>query len=302
MKRVNLIYWNNTPNFGDVLSPFIIHSLSGMEIKHINRYWNTKKFISNFLYNCIHRLWNENKEICFPYTNVMLGVGSILTWVNFNSTVWGSGFMKYSDKVRQGVFNKYYCVRGPKSAQKLKENGITPPNYLGDPALLLPVIIEPKNSKKVHKIGIIPHIRDYKYFQENYSRNYHIINLATDDIQHIVDEIISCEVILSTSLHGIIVSHAYCIPALWIRKGYIYTDGFKFDDYFMSVGLEPYKGTDNIEELLASKVNVLEYFEKYKEQSIPSHSILQERLKDLFMSFPLPLIRKYQSVRDGLTT
>lgn len=53
-----------------------------------------------------------------------------------------------------------------------------------------------------------------------------------------IDQILSCEMILSSSLHGIIVADAYGVPNLWCK----FTDyeapgkGFKFKDYYLSVG------------------------------------------------------------------
>jgi hypothetical protein len=46
---------------------------------------------------------------------------------------------------------------------------------------------------------------------------------------------------LSSSLHGLIVAHAYGIPAVWCdfadRPHAIAGDGTKFHDYFASIGL-----------------------------------------------------------------
>lgn len=76
------------------------------------------------------------------------------------------------------------------------------------------------------------------------------MNLKTKDIEFVVDEIISCEYILSTSLHGVIVAQAYDIPTLWIKHNDINTDGIKFYDYFDSVGIKPYDGFEDYESLI----------------------------------------------------
>ena len=70
--------------------------------------------------------------------------------------------------------------------------------------------------KKQHKIGIIPHYLDEPYVRKSYGGKYHIISMNTWDIEKLVDDILSCEVILSSSLHGIIFAHSYGIPAYHI--------------------------------------------------------------------------------------
>ncbi|KAF5280088.1 hypothetical protein FQR65_LT15078 [Abscondita terminalis] len=118
----------------------------------------------------------------------------------------------------------------------------------GDPALLLPLWLKPSEKKK-YKLGIIPHWGEVDFFMENYGHLYQIIDLRTKNVEEIVEEIAKCEYVLSTSLHGLIVAHAYGIPALWIKKGYIGTDGFKFKDYFSSVNIPFYDGFECLDEI-----------------------------------------------------
>ncbi|MFW8205226.1 hypothetical protein ACOIC8_27960, partial [Klebsiella pneumoniae] len=96
------------------------------------------------------------------------------------------------------------------------------------------------------------HLKDYDYFKNKYrsNKNIKVIDLKTKDIEFVVDEIISCEYILSTSLHGVIVAQAYDIPTLWIKHNDINTDGIKFYDYFDSVGIKPYDGFEDYESLI----------------------------------------------------
>lgn len=70
----------------------------------------------------------------------------------------------------------------------------------------------------------------------------------------VIEDIVSCEYILSTSLHGIIVAHTYGVKALWIKKGNIQTDGIKFDDYFSSVQIDRYSPIENFDVVLMDKI------------------------------------------------
>lgn len=111
------------------------------------------------------------------------------------------------------------------------------------------------------------------YFKEKYGDLYKVIDLRTRDIKRVIIEITSCRRILSTSLHGIIVSHAYGIPALWIRHNVLHDSNLKFYDYFSSVGIKEYEGLTNIDEILSSEQSYIECFNNNKEKELPNIDI-----------------------------
>jgi hypothetical protein len=56
-------------------------------------------------------------------------------------------------------------------------------------------------------------------------------------VEAVIDAIASCEFVVSSSLHGLIVAHAYRRPALWVEfADPLLGDRSKFHDYFASLG------------------------------------------------------------------
>lgn len=162
----------------------------------------------------------------------------------------------------------------------------------------MPLWIAPAQTKR-YKLSLVPHWREVDHFNERYGDIYNVIDLRTRDVFKVIDEITSSEYILSSSLHGIIVPHAYGIPALWIEDGYIDTDGFKFNDYFSSVNVPIYKGFRNIEEILKDDLSWRELFAKntYKSKTNIDLNAIQ---KGLLLAAPFKLKKKYCSIARSL--
>ena len=78
----------------------------------------------------------------------------------------------------------------------------------------------------------------------------------------------------------LIVSHAYGIPALWIKKQTLHADDIKFKDYLSSVDIQVYEGFKNIEEILSSNQNCMDVFSRNKDKSLPNLDIriIQKKL------------------------
>lgn len=161
-----------------------------------------------------------------------------------NTEVWGAGLI-YGDRKLTINPKKIYAVRGPLTRQALIKQGIECPEVYGDPALLLPLYYKPTPAKK-YKYGLIPHVAnlalvsnislDGKPIRER--EDVLIIDLSRyDKWTDIIDQINSCENIISNSLHGLIVAEAYKIPNLWVEFGSALIGGhFKFHDFFLSIG------------------------------------------------------------------
>ncbi|MFW5879210.1 MAG: polysaccharide pyruvyl transferase family protein [bacterium] len=175
----------------------------------------------------------------FKKTNYLV-IGSVIQWYsNSRSIIWGAGFLYETNNIKKP--KKVLAVRGPLTRQCLLNNGINCPEIYGDPALLFPRIYQPAIKNKFD-LGIIQH----------YSENRSIqlpLHISSDRIKYInianygrwedfIDRIVSCKAVISSSLHGLIVSEAYEIPNIWT----VFTDSeisadkkFKYIDFYMSV-------------------------------------------------------------------
>jgi pyruvyltransferase len=196
-------------------------------------YWFYKEIVDakiiSYDLSILSRFFNR------PY---VLGIGSLLTLFPIDhAIVWGSGVMSNDAKI-VGKPKEVRAVRGPLSRMRLLDAGIDCPEVYGDPALLLPLYYTPKVEKK-YRIGIIPHYNDINSpFLESIKDidDVHVIRIR--DYEHwldFVDQINQCEIIASSSLHGLIVSEAYSIPNVWIKFNDSPTDDIKFHDFFLSM-------------------------------------------------------------------
>lgn len=225
-KKIPLFYWSEIrfifkkkENYGDLLSKYLVEKISCREVEWINprkQPW--------------YRL---NKKH-------YLAIGSILHHSSNQSVVWGSGIIDRKHNVPEADFR---AVRGPQTRKFLNDIGIICPEVYGDPALLLPRYFKPKIKKK-YKIGIIPHYHDYNSVYENFKeeKEVHVVDLMTMDVEEVTRQLLECEMTISSSLHGLIVSHAYGIPSIWVKfSDKIFGDGIKYRDYLESVNIPFYE-------------------------------------------------------------
>lgn len=169
---------------------------------------------------------------------VLFGAGSILSKARNNSIVWGSGFM-FSNSITKNP--KILSVRGPLTRNRLIRLNKNCPEVYGDIGLILPKFYKPKSSEPKYKIGIIPHYVDYNRVEPMFRDNSEVLIIdVTDNIEKVIDNINLCEMTMSSSLHGIIVSQAYEKKCMWFRMlpNKIGGENFKFWDYYLSVGLD----------------------------------------------------------------
>ena len=202
--QVNLNYWLESANLGDILSPIIVYHMLALKKIH------------------------PNKEI--KGTKHLYAVGSVLTAGIQDCTVWGSGVLNACLTYRlKGRKLDIRAVRGPFTRSVLMDYGFDVPEVYGDPAILLPEIYTPKNIRKVAKYGLIMHKDDQKNVSE--FEDVAIIDIKTSNYKSFVDQLHSVDIVVSSSLHGIIIAESYGINAILLRPK---IDILKYYDWYYS--------------------------------------------------------------------
>lgn len=203
---MNNLFWSKSTNFGDALSPLMYKFFSGEDAIYTPTQ-NSPKYLS---------------------------IGSILNHAQSGDTVWGSGLAWLHDSVSDGL--NITATRGRITKSICEKAGNSCPDVFGDPAMLLPLMYKPVEIVK-YKLGIIPHIVDFnnliipeKYYNECIKID---LNLPPEEVVSLVT---SCDNIISSSLHGLIVADAYGIPNAWCKfSDRVLGDDTKFYDHFTAV-------------------------------------------------------------------
>jgi pyruvyltransferase len=254
---IRLFWWNekiiqgkSKENYGDVLGKFLVEKISGKKVVFA---WPKKFSFLDF------------------FSPIYVTIGSILANVNHKCIVWGSGIINKEIKIKNA---KFLAVRGPKTRKYLMDLGYEVPEVYGDPALLLPRYFNPKVDKK-YQYGIVPHYNDYKVVEkwfENRS-DIHLIDMMTNDIESKTIEFLQCERIISSSLHGVIIAHAYGIPAIWQKfSDKVFGDDIKYQDYMESIQIPFYHPEIKTEAYTNDEMTSL--FQQYA--SLPNPQVLED--------------------------
>lgn len=290
LQELKVVAWTHIPNYGDFLGPYIINKLSGILVKEKGATLNWYGCFVSILSRLKRFRSNPFSQPVKPCEkNLIMSVGSILKFANSSTTVWGSGFISNSDKIKD--VEKICAVRGFKTKSLLEKQRILFGDIaVGDPALLLPLILQ--GNSATHKVALIPHFVDYRSVKESFN-DFFVVDLNSSDIEKITRDITSCEVAFSTSLHGLIVCHAYGIPCIWVKNEKLEGGNFKFHDYFSSVDLPLYDAFDINELRMKSEIELKKFVEDRISLALPLKEKITEIQKNLLKKAPFPILSQY---------
>lgn len=288
--RVFLYFWNNEVNVGDYASQYIVSHIACDKVVEKNPFIK----LSNILYNLIKYVLRKESHIgdyCKHYLfirqRVVFSVGSILDFATSKCIVWGSGFREYNSVTS---CRNIVAVRGYLSLHQLKN--ISRKIMIGDPALLLPLIYTPISTFKKYTVSLIPHYKDYHPIIALNTKQYNVIKTQTENVEQFIEDIYSSQYILSSSLHGVIIAHAYNIPALWVRHGNVGSSDFKYHDYFSSVHISSYPSLCMENIINYEESDIVALFDRYRKYALPQIDILQLQ-QGLLSCAPFKIKNKY---------
>lgn len=245
------LHYFQSPNFGDALSPLLVAKLSGEKVEWADAYDADMVAVGSVMY-AGHWLYREGK-----YASTLKG--RLSYWkqkLQVRRTpikVWGTGIQQDSgdlSPVKALRTIDVRALRGKVTHDILKRLGLlssTHETVYGDPGLLYPILLDAM-PEKTHQLGLIPHFKDAEIGRRILSKlvdaglKIKLIDVMNPDPVETLRQIASCETILSSSMHGCIVSDGMGIPN---RQLYLSDYGIgkedsllKFRDYYSAFGME----------------------------------------------------------------
>lgn len=250
---VILEWWHKRKNVGDALSPLIVSWMK--EQLGLGEPRDPKRRIH------------------------LMAVGSLIGMQDFDAVIWGSGLHCLDTVTKLNAHRDYVrydirAVRGPITAFLLRSAGYDCPEVYGDPAILMPLIYKSAVTEKKYPVSVICHIDSAEAKVQD---GLHQISAADDDIGKFIDEITASELVISSSLHGIILSEVYGVPAVYLAEG-TENQRMKYYDWYFSTGRYSVRAAANIEEAL-----------KAQPMPIPDFAAMREAI---MRAFPSDLYRK----------
>lgn len=162
----------------------------------------------------------------------MFSVGSVLHFAATGDVVWGSGINRKLPDDRHVFANlDVRAVRGPRTAAFLRDRGINVPSVYGDPALLIPHLFSGRFVRQVrHKAVFVPNLHELGHVKTDLP-----VISPLQGWNRVVEQILSAEFVVSSSLHGLVIAESFGIPARYVRL----TENenlFKYEDYVFGTG------------------------------------------------------------------
>jgi hypothetical protein len=228
----NVVY-PEIPNMGDLLNKNMLEDVFGISVNH------------STLRNCNLIAIGSTLDQIMYSTDTTQRIKQKIQYAFSNHVhIWGTGFIRGNPaKDTKPIYSDItvHAARGEltrKRLEKVLDCKLNVPT--GDGGLLAEKWIGGFPEKKF-KVGIIPHFKEQEHpavkkLLESYDGTV-LINLR-DDPKSVVKQIGECELVISSSLHGMIVADSFHIPNIHITlNNGMFGDGNKYNDYLSAFGI-----------------------------------------------------------------
>ncbi|MCJ2133983.1 polysaccharide pyruvyl transferase family protein [Methylobacterium sp. J-026] len=210
--RIAYWSWDRIRNFGDEIFPVLLRYLANRDGVRVTR---------------------DRPHI--------LGPGSIFSYATTESLIWGSGILNPATRIPDVNRVQIRAVRGKLTADLLTRRGISLNDVaLGDPGVLVDEALRAfgvNKSSQNCRVAIVPHhsYRHAKIFTTERPDGETCVADPSENMRSFIQKIVDSEVIVSQSLHGLILGEALNKPTLWIADTEQAADEnwtFKFHDWY----------------------------------------------------------------------
>ena len=202
-------------NFGDMTVPFLLHRLTGLQPRN----------------------YEDGVRL--------LTVGSVLQIARDGDVIWGAGIKGAgADRFRKPGRLHVHATRGPITLDFLRRQGVdvSRVSTTFDPAVLIPhlyadeiAVLRQQATEAMQDVLVIPHFRDDTIMRKLYPAYRDRIVAADTPLFSIIGHILRASLVVSSSLHGLILAEALGVPAVWHRP-LMGEDELKFYDYYLGTG------------------------------------------------------------------
>lgn len=237
---------------------------------------NLGDYLSKIVVNWMLKNKGLSLETCIGTKDKrnLYAIGSVLLMGYQNATVWGTG-LPFEPSLLRGLFHTRLirsldvrAVRGPYTRKALTKLGHKCPGVYGDPVVLMPMIYAQTTTNKTHDYTIIPHFSTYAETVATKTEDF-VLSMHTTNYKSVIDSICRSRVVISSSLHGIILAESYGVSAIF------YQDrpdrfNFKYYDWYESTGRR------------ASIAHSVEEAKRMLPMVLPSLTIMRKNLLETF--------------------
>ncbi len=211
-------------NFGDELTELLLERLFGRSTQRVRL--EEAEFIG--VGSILDAYWRQ-KQAASGRQRVKHFLRNALRRSPDVLHVWGAGAMLDDSEIVWRQRPIYHAVRGKLTASRLGE---VAPSVLGDPGILAPLLLDREPAPDT-PVALVPHFVDEHEIQAlDLPRHWKIVHTDRDAVDTI-RAIAGSELVISSSLHGLITADAFGIPCIWARSvNDLYKRSlFKFHDH-----------------------------------------------------------------------